>query len=103
MAPDELLFYGSGGGSVAKLLNEHRLKLRISARDRVPNDDDVRPRLKVLRAIPLAIRDPHLLEPGRHWRGIGLVPTGNRVAPRFEQRPPRTRNRTPHVDAGPGT
>src|SRR6266568_4953864 len=98
MAPDELLFYGSGGGGIPKLLNQHRLKLWISARDRVPDDDDVRLRLEVLRAIPLAISNPHLLEPRRHWRVYVLVRAGNRVARCFEKSRQRSHCRTTNSD-----
>ena len=90
MTPDELFFYGSGGRGVAKLLDQHRFQLRVPPRDRVADDDDVRLRRKILRLVPLAVGDPHLLEPRRHWRVYVLIRAGDRVTRGLQQ--PRQRS-----------
>src|SRR5205085_1070061 len=98
VAPDELLFYSSGGRSVAKLPDEDLLELWIPARHDIADDYDIRTRLEILGAVALAIRNPHLLQPRRHRRINVLVRPGYRVTRRFQKTGERGHRRATDAD-----
>src|SRR5579863_6889241 len=76
---------------------EHFLKLRIPARDDVPNHDQVRLRIEMLRVKAVKKRNSHALQKCRRWRIHARVRPGN--APAFLSQHSRERRHRRPADS----